>query len=135
MSIERIEQNGELLAIIIRHHNNPEHVDFVTKEQDGLQLGFHTRQPGERVKAHQSLPFNNLVSLPSNKIYHLQSGKGTIDIYDTYDKKVCDVTLWAGDTIIFISGGHGMTFDKQSKMLEVKQGPYQQRENEKRFLE
>ena len=135
MSVERIERYGKLLAIIVRNHNNPERVDFVTKEEDGLQLGFHTRKPGERVKAHQSLPFQNLASLPSNKIYHLQTGKGTIDLYDEHDQKVCDVTLWAGDTIIFISGGHGMTFDKQSKMLEVKQGPYRQRDNEKRFFE
>jgi hypothetical protein len=134
MSIERIEKDGELLAIVIRAHYQPAHVDFVTEEKDGLQLGFQMRKQGERVKAHQSLPFQN-ISIPAHKIYYLQSGQATIDIYDQCDDLVSVVTLNPGDTIMFISGGHGVTFTKDSRMIEVKQGPYRQRENEKRFLE
>ncbi len=135
MSIERIESDGELLAVVIRKDYAPEHIDFLTSEKEGLQLGFHQRKQGERVRAHHSLPFQNLSYLPANKIYQLQQGKADIDIYDGDGSPVTTVVLQAGDTIIFITGAHGVTFTEDSQMMEIKQGPYRQRDQEKRFIE
>lgn len=133
--IERIESNGELLAIVVRSGFRPEHVHYVTEDREGLQLSFQARKQGERVKAHQSLPFQNVAQLPSNKIYHLRQGKAAVDIYDRRQNQVTIINLQAGDTVIFLSGGHGITFTEDSRMMEIKQGPYRQRDNEKRFLE
>lgn len=133
--IERIESHGELLAMVIRAGYKPEHTHFVTSEKEGLQLGFHARKQGERVKAHRSLHFDHHTQHPLCKIYYLQNGKATIDMYDRQDQQISVITIHPGDTIIFFSGGHGLTFMEDSQMIEVKQGPYRQRDNEKRFLE
>ncbi len=135
MSIERIESEGELLAVVIRKEYVPEHVDFLTSEQEGLQLGFHQRKQGERVRAHHSIPFQNVSHLPANKIYLLQKGMATVDIYNQESQPVTTVSLQVGDTIIFITGAHGVTFTEDSQMMEIKQGPYRQRDQEKRFIE
>jgi hypothetical protein len=39
-----------------------------------------------------------------------------------------------GDTIFFVAGGHGFTMLEDSKIIEVKQGPYFGKDKDKLML-
>ena len=135
MTVEKIEDNNELLAIIIRNKFNEEGLNFFSEDQHSLQLGIHNVKKGKRYKAHISLPFEKLENFKSNKIYFVKKGKVGIDIYNNKEEKVDYCTLTQGDLIIFISGGHGVDILDDTYMFEIKQGPYRGREIEKKFLE
>ena len=133
--IEKIENNGELLALIMRNSYNKSGLNFLTREEHSFQVGIHNVKKGARYKAHKSLPFKKLENFKTNKIYYVKEGKVGVDIYDKKDKKVNYVNLNAGDLILFVEGGHGLDILKDSKVIEIKQGPYRGVEQDKVFLE
>jgi hypothetical protein len=50
-------------------------------------------------------------------------------------EKIKTTILNMGDTILLISGGHGFDMLEDSKIIEVKQGPYGGMEQDKKLLE
>jgi hypothetical protein len=132
---ERIEHDGQLLAIIIRDKFNETGPHFFTEEQHSFQLAVHNVEKGKRYKAHISLPFKILENLSSSKIYFIKKGKAGIDFYDNDGNKVGYSILEQGDLILFIGGGHGCDILDDSFMIELKQGPYRGTAEDKKFLE
>ena len=47
-SIEKIKQDGELLAIVVRKSISTP-LNFVTPDEFPIQLGFHNRKKGEQI--------------------------------------------------------------------------------------
>ena len=60
-------------------------------------------------------------------------GQMKVEIYDNKLDFITNVVLEKGDTITLIDGGHGITLNKDTKFVEVKQGPYQENIDKKRF--
>ena len=56
-----------------------------------------------------------------------------VQIYDNNLDHVTNILLKSGDTIALIDGGHGITFNTNTKFVEVKQGPYDESTDKKRF--
>ena len=135
MTLQKIEADGELLALIARNEFKSNVLDFISDKNHSFQIGFHNRKPGERAKAHQSKIFSEINNLNPNKIYYVKKGKVGCDIYDKNNKKIDYVHLNEGDLICFISGGHGVDFLEETEMIEIKQGPYRGTEDDKRFFE
>src|SRR3989339_847805 len=133
--IERITQNNKVLAIIIRAKaikKNKDKMKFVSPEDFPFQLGVHNRNKNDYVEPHQHLPFQELKNLAVQELFYMISGKIKVDLYDENDLKIKEVIISKGDTIL-LNTGHGVTFLKKSKLIEIKQGPYRGREQEKRF--
>ena len=136
MSIERIEEDKGLLALIVRNNYNPKETTFISDVSHSFQIGFHKREKGFRYKTHTYLPFKQIENLNPNKIYLVKKGKLGIDIYDKENKKVSYVELFPGDIINFISGGHGVDIlEDGTEFIEIKQGPYRGTKEDKIFLE
>jgi mannose-6-phosphate isomerase-like protein (cupin superfamily) len=134
MGVERIERDGKILAIIARAAliDNLEGMSFVSPDEFPFQVGFHSRKQGEVIKPHEHIPFAELKDFPVQEFFYVVSGSVKIDLYEN-DLKVEEVTVTKGDSII-LNTGHGFTFINDAKLLELKQGPYRGRENEKRFI-
>jgi len=133
--IEKIEEDGIILAIVVRRDYNKEGLNFFTNEEHSFQIGIHNVKKGKRYRAHKSLPFKKLENLKANKIYLIQRGTAKIDVYNNKNLKITDVFLYEGDLILFITGGHGITVMEDTKMIEIKQGPYRGVDDDKVFLE
>ncbi len=56
MSVERVENNGELLGIIIRNSFNKEGTSFFTEDEHSFQIALHNAEKVKRYRAHVSLP-------------------------------------------------------------------------------
>ena len=133
LNAEKIEKDGNILAIVLRSAESDNPVEFVTPKDFPMQLGVHNRKKGDYVKAHEHIPFGNLNNFPVQDILIVKKGKITVGLY--YKSKFYkDVMLSEGE-IILISTGHNVKFLKDTEMIEVKQGPYRGKEFEKKFLE
>lgn len=133
--IEKIEHEGELLALIVRDSYNNDGLNFVTGEEHSFQVGMHNVFKGTRYRAHKSRPFGAIEGLKSNKIYYVKEGKVGVDVYDKQNKKINYISLNKGDLMIFFEGAHGLDVLEDSKFIEIKQGPYRGVEADKEFIE
>lgn len=137
-AVEQIMKDGDILALIIKTGTlepaqAKEKLWFPTPEHFPLQMGVHHREEQETVAAHRHLPFAELRDFPVQEFFYVISGKVKVDLYGRDEKKHCERVLTAGDCII-LNTAHGLTFLEKTKLIELKQGPYRGKEQEKRYL-
>jgi hypothetical protein len=133
LKVEEIKKDGEILAIILRSASPDKSVEFVTPKNFGLQLGAHKRKKGEYVKAHEHIPFRDLKELQLQEVLYIKKGRIEVGLY--HDKKPFKKSIISSGEMILLNAGHNVKFLEDTEMVEVKQGPYRERENEKTDLE
>jgi len=133
LKVEEIKKDGKTLAIILRSTSTDKGVEFVTPKNFGLQLGVHKRKKNDVVKAHDHVPFETLKNLPVQEIIFVKKGKMSVELY--HNKKPYKEIVVSSDEIILLNTGHSVKFLEDTEMIEVKQGPYREREYEKTDLE
>ena len=121
--IERVKSDGEIIAIIVRGSLDVEGISFVSPPDFSQQLGLISRKKDYEIKPHIHKLVSREVSI-TQEVLHIQSGKIEVTLYNKNKKKIRSVGLVAGDTILLASGGHGIRFLEDSRILEIKQGPY-----------
>lgn len=132
--MEKIKSdNGILIAIVVRKDFKKEGVNFISDSDFPLQLGISSYKEGNKIKAHlhteKEIKINRI-----QEIVHIESGKTIVNLYDLSGKKFKSVELLVGDTIFFVNGGHGFEMLEDTKIIEVKQGPYSGKDNDKRYI-
>ncbi len=140
-AVESVVYKGRTLAVVVRAYalselrSSGNKVSFATPEHFPLQVGIHARPKGDAVSAHFHRPFPELKNLPVQEFFHVKSGKVRIELYDERenDAKVSEIIAENGDMVI-LNTGHGMIFLEDTELVELKQGPYRGREEEKRFI-
>jgi len=133
MKTEKIEHGGKTFAVIIRDGANLETTTFLTPQDYPLQVGFLVHKKGEEVKAHRHNKISRTVNF-TEEVLIVQKGKMEIDFYDNDGEKIKSSTAKEGDIIILLDGGHGWKHDEDSKIVEVKQGPYVDVKDDKTYL-
>ena len=131
--IEKVEWQGKTLALILRARFDKEGVNFVTAEDNPIQLGILKHRQGVKIKPHIHRASTKVVN-SVQEVLHIEYGKVEVDFYDD-GEKIRTTILNMGDTILLISGGHGFDMLENSKIIEVKQGPYGGMEQDKKLLE
>jgi len=134
MSIETIEYNNERLAYIIRKDIEVEEKEFFGSPDDFLQVGYMNLKRGDILKPHIHKPQNKIIT-KNQEVLYIVSGKMKVNFYNRVPQKIVDIILTDGDLIVLSAGGHGFEFLEETKMIEVKQGPYTVRDNDKEILE
>lgn len=122
-SVQRIEANGQTYAIFIRADCDPSGVDFVTKDEDEFQLGVMRREKGYHVQPHMH-PRNPRMTEGISEFLYFRKGKAKVTVYDEVWKQIAEVTMHAGDFLLFLRGGHELEMLEETSMIEVKQGPF-----------
>lgn len=122
-AVENIEVNGEIIAVVVRKCRDFEGINFFSPPQFSQQLGLISRKKDYLIKAHIHRVIKREISI-TQEVLHVLSGKIEITLFDKNKKIVKTLELVSGDTILLASGGHGIKFIEDSKILEVKQGPY-----------
>ena len=121
---------GDLVAAIFRITDAGEGVNFLSDPDDPLQLAVSTYEAGTSVQNH--IHNRREISIDRiQEIVHIDSGKAEIDLFDDEKEFITTERLASGDTIFFISGGHGIRFEDKTTIIEVKQGPYKGKEIDK----
>ena len=132
MNFEIITDKGKTLAVLAKTREMNENLNFFSPESFALQAAVHNKLAGHYIEAHEHIHFENIKKLESQEIFYLESGKIEVGLYNE-NKKVKSVILNPGDMLI-LNAGHDLKFLEDSKLIEIKQGPYRGRDKEKRFI-
>lgn len=130
--IEKIENEGELLGLIIRTSFHRPGIHFFTPDDFSQQLAFMQHPAGKVIDPHVHNPVPREVHL-TQEVLFLKRGRLRVDFYDQKKKYLESRILEGGDVILLAAGGHGFEALEEIEMIEVKQGPYAGEQDKSRF--
>ena len=131
-NIEKMEKDGKVYAIVVRGAFDKPGCTFVTPRDFPFQLGVHKRREREHVKPHRHTPFKELRDIPVQEFLYIESGSLKVVLYDN-NKKFSTTVLNSRDMIL-INCAHEVIFLEDTKMVELKQGPYRGKDAEKEYF-
>lgn len=132
MSVEEIRHNGLLLALLVSREFKSDGLSFFTKTDMPLQLGYMNHPQGHRIIPHVHNVVERQLS-QTQEVLIVRSGRTRIDLYDRDKVYVCSRELAAGDIILLANGGHGLEMIEPTEIVEVKNGPYDEKKDKTRF--
>ena len=133
-NVEKVTEGKKLIAVIFRKNIAVDGVKFLTDKSNPFQLGIHSRKKGTALPPHVHKIEKPLTIKSIQEILYVVSGKVKVSLYGTNGKKIKSKTLLSGDSILLVSGGHGVDFLESSRIFEVKQGPYPGATKAKTFI-
>jgi hypothetical protein len=125
--------DGRTLAWVVRSGFSPPGVHFVGGADHPLQLGVNTYRSGEDVRAHIHLPRETVIR-EVEEVVHVDHGRVSVALFNLSGNKETTLELSSGDTILFVAGGHGIQVLEDTRIIEVKQGPYSGKVHDKKFI-
>jgi cupin fold WbuC family metalloprotein len=133
-AIERIFDGSTIIAIIVRASLPKQGMNFVSKNEDSLQLGVNHYKAGAVIKAHYHIHQERNIK-DTAEMLHIDYGHCDLDLYDNNSVKIKSTTLSTGDTVIFLEGGHGLVVNADTRIVEIKQGPYNGPDKDKKLIQ
>ena len=133
--IERVIHKKKIFALIIRNkiQFKKKGVNFLTKNEDLLQVGFLKHNKNHIIKSHVHVKQKRLVSF-SSEVLIIKKGELKVNFFDSYGKRISKTKiLYKNDIIILFQGGHGFEVKKNCEIIEVKQGPFDEETDKIRF--
>ncbi|HEV7666695.1 MAG TPA: hypothetical protein VGQ62_24390 [Chloroflexota bacterium] len=130
--IETIQDDGVVLAYVIRGGTAPTKTTFLTPDDCNLQVGHVVYPAGGEIARHIHLPIERHL-VGSNEVLVMQQGRCSVDVYTADQRLVATRELQVGDIVIAVNGGHGFHVLEDTVLLEIKQGPYPGGAEKERF--
>jgi hypothetical protein len=130
--VEQIRHGEHLYAIIVRADAvSGQKYNFLTEPENPLQLGVNHYTAGELVAPHHHLP----VSLEVRKIQEfllINRGRLNMKLFEPETRSQLSVhELGPKDMVLLLHGGHSFEVLEPCQIIEVKQGPYSGKSNDK----
>ena len=122
-----------MAMILPRNHSKPG-LEFFTRNELTLQMGYMKYPRGHRITPHVHKPAPRGVTYTLEAIF-VKSGRILVDLYTNEKKFIRTLELVQGDVILFVDGGHGFKFIEEGELIEIKQGPYVSQEIDKEKFE
>jgi len=126
------DNNGNLLAIFISYKSIKKEKDFVTDSSLDFQLASFNLKKDTVVEKHYHPSQDRSIKTTSEVIVVLK-GKIQVDIYDEGLKLIENQLVSKGETMAMFAGGHGITVIEDCKLIETKQGPFDEETDKIRF--
>lgn len=122
-TITEIKNGKKTLAICFSKKLKADGVKFLTPLHYPLQIGLIEHKNGKMVPGHIHRDLKYNVNTTQEFLY-VEKGKIEIEIFTKKWKKICAFKMTKGDFVLFVNGGHSVNIHKDSRIIEVKQGPY-----------
>lgn len=123
--LEKIKYKSKTIALIVRNDVDiKDGINFFTTPKDPLQLALHSYKAKKETNIHHNkvkTPFNQtqkykyIYMIKGNAIVHLSLESG---------KVIKILKLKKGDSIVIMDIYHKVIFSPKSRVIEIKQGPY-----------
>ena len=121
--IEHIMWHDQNIATIVRADFMPDETTFVTPDKYYQQTGFVVYPKDGIIPRHVHYPLQrHLVGTPEALL--VRKGQVEADLYAPDKTLIATRTLYTGDLILLVSGGHGFRCMEDTVLMEIKQGPY-----------
>ena len=132
--MKKIELNGETVAMFHKPSEWKEGLDFLTNDDTYVQAGTWWYQTGKELKPHRH-KINPRQLMRTQETIILESGKLCVNLYDQDNNIFHKEILEKGDIGIILTVGHGYTIlEDDTKVLEVKPGPFNSVEEDKDMI-
>jgi len=131
---EEIKHEGKLISIIVRSGYTSDGITFFSPRDFSQQLGYLSHKEGSVIKPHIHKRIERNVTL-TQEVLFIRKGRILANLYSEDKKHLASRELSAGDVILLCSGGHGLKILEDTEMIEVKQGPYSGKGNDKEVFE
>ena len=120
--IKEIYFKKKLLAIVLRSNFKPKKTMFVGSSKNTLQLGYIVKKKKDIIKKHRHKKISRKI-IGTPEILIIKKGEAKVRIYFK-SKEIDNVKLKKGDIISLIDCEHSFSFQKDTILQEIKQGPY-----------
>ncbi len=131
--VETVDSSaGSPLAYVIRGNHLPDRTTFLTPPEFKQQVGYVVYPAGGEVVRHLHLPLERSL-IGTSEVLLVLKGHAYLDVYDDDQSLVATHELFQGDLMLMVGGGHGFRMIEDTVFLEIKQGPYLDREEKRRF--
>lgn len=133
--LETITDNNTTIALIIYSGYGEHGTHFPTPLDYGLQVGYISRNKDEIIKGHGHLPVSLQHNGPRQEFIYVRNGLVKVTFYNDDGIVIVEKKLKQGDTMLQVCGGHEFYFLEDTALIEVKQGPYQGQQIDKKYYE
>lgn len=125
MEPKKIIHNNQVLAIFFSKDIRTDGgIKFFTPDYYPLQIGLIEHKDGREVPPHIHRDLVYDVNTTQEFLY-VEKGEGVkVKIFSNEWKEVEELEMNAGDSILFVGGGHSVDIPPDCRLFEVKQGPY-----------
>jgi hypothetical protein len=121
---EEIKDHNTVLAILIRGADWENELNFVSSDDDYIQVGTWRYNKGQKMAPHIHRVAPRSVSR-TQEVIIVKDGRLRADIYTEKREFLRSLELGETDILVLLSGGHGFeVLADGTKVLEVKNGPY-----------
>lgn len=135
MFIEKIEDRGTLIALILRKglKNTVKDTKFYTDSKCAMQVGIFKHEKGYSEAPHKHYNVKRIINGIQQVVY-LEEGKMEVSFFGKNNKKLKTVIINKGDTLLLAEGGHSVRAIEAFNGVTVKQGPYMGLRKDKRNM-
>lgn len=124
MGLEFISHENLTIAIIIRSDFQfKDNINFVTKDDDILQLGYMKRSKDHKVKRHFHNTFDRKIS-KTNEVIILKKGSFKINFFTENNEFIKTLEVNKNDILLIQNGAHELEMTEDCEFYEIKNGPY-----------
>ena len=116
------DKDKKLLAIFIKNEDTKVEKNFVTENEQEMQLASFNLKKDKNIKPLS--PQTNRTITSTAEVITVIDGSLKINIFDDDLKIVESQIINSGETVALFAGGHGIEVIEKSRFIESKQGPY-----------
>jgi len=132
--MNEIKQNNKTVAVFHKREDWKQGLDFLTPNETYIQAGTWWYPQGKVLKAHVHIPNERSVPLTQEVIVIL-NGRLRVDLYAENNSIFHQEILGPGDLAVILETGHGyQALEPDTRVIEVKNGPFISVEKDKRLL-
>lgn len=132
--MKRLVRDNKTYAVLLSAEDFQPGAKFISEPEWRLQVGLLTLPAGHTIAAHTHLPKDACPLELTQEFLLVLRGKMEVDFFDETGQGFHTETMREGDALFHIRGGHAFRFFEETRLIEVKSGPYRGRENDKVLL-
>lgn len=129
--MKRLVRDNKTYAVLLSAEDFQPGAKFISEPEWRLQVGLLTLPAGHTISAHTHLPKDACPLELTQEFLLVLRGKMEVDFFDETGQGFHTETMREGDALFHIRGGHAFRFFEETRLIEVKSGPYRGRENDK----
>jgi hypothetical protein len=131
---ETISYKDKAIAIIIPSGTDVDGIGFFTGPENPFQIGLHHRPKGMILAPHVHKIDHPITINEIQEVLFIQSGSILLTLLTRDGKIIAKRILKTGDGVLLLREGHQIEYLEETRMFEVKQGPYPGHHNAKIYL-
>jgi hypothetical protein len=129
-----ISYKNQPVAIIFSHDIDVDGIQFFTDLDNPFQVGLHHRPKGMVLPPHVHNMEHPITVTEIQEVLMVLSGSIRLTLYTRDGKKLGQRILKSNDSVLLLREGHQIEYLEETRMFEVKQGPYPGAKNAKIYL-